>query len=269
MQDLRKHINTIIELNEAPVKPSKEKVKTKVDFADPTSKGQVAKATQKVDLPGAQRTSAQTAQDVSRAQMPTGAGEVMGRFMQMVGDIEDPVQVARPAPAPTPTPTPTPGIPEPKIPTTLPALISQAVAVKKEYKPMADINWHKISDLPGYAVSQIRGAFRPLFHHLTGRQLEEINVATTLTSGKQSIKELVGFLAKNGRKDDSFSLEAFDIDPDLYHVNRAYLYNWGGHNWFIMEERLMGMQNWYIYAAPEKEPKYGTEIAQQDLLQIK
>ncbi len=228
---------------------------TDIKFADPMSKGELSTGAQTgtsaatAELPGQTKTRQQS-QTVG-ADMPQGSADVMRQFMQQVGDVTDPVDV----PAhDTPTDTPI-GAPDPQEPTTLPATVSKALSMDG---PTIDISWHELRNLPGYAIEKIRGAFRPLFQSIMDAELEDIKVSTTLdpSMGRDEMKELIGHLAHHGTKLDDFDLEAFGIDPEQYKVEKAYVYYLNGYNFLMIQEKLMGDRNWYVYSAPAKSSPY-------------
>lgn len=228
----------------------KTKTKTKTtpfDFEDPTSKGELSTSRPKADvsteIPG-KTSSRQQSQNIG-AELPQGAGDVMGQFMQNVGDVTDEIpndEVGMPEPE------------EPVEPTTLPATISKALSADKTI----DVNWHELRNLPGYAIEQIRGAFRPLFRSIIDAELEDIQVSTTLdpSMSKDQMKALIGHISNFGTKLDTFNLEAFGIDPEIYNVEKAYVYYLNGYNFLMMQENMMGQKNWYVYSGPAKSSPY-------------
>ncbi len=230
---------------------AKKKTKTKTkttpfDFEDPTSKGELSTSKKQADVPTDIPGTTQTQQQSQNigAELPQGAGDVMGQFAQNVGDVTDEIpndEIGMPEP-------------EPVEPTTLPATVSKAVSADGTI----DVNWHELRNLPGYAIKQIRGAFRPLFQSIIDAELEDIQVSTTLdpSMSKAQIKALVGHIAKFGTKRDTFNLEAFDIDPEIYNVEKAYVYYLNGYNFLIMQENMMGKKNWYVYSGPAKSSPY-------------
>ena len=200
-----------------------------VNFSDPTSKGELSTARKKtsVSLPGQKKSSQQTRS--TRFQTPPDADMAFNSFMNQVGDVTDPVDVNIDN-TPDNTPDDFGAEPVPTEPDNLPATISTDVDT---LGGELDINWHEVRSLPGYAIEQIRGAFRPLFQHLTGAELEDITVATTLdpSTSMEEMQQLIGGLDHHGIKEDNFSLEAFDIDPEIYHISQAYIYDMGGQRY--------------------------------------
>ena len=51
----------------------------------------------------------------------------------------------------------------------------------------------------------------------------------------------------------------------LYNVEKAYVYHLNGYNFLLMQESMMGQQNWYVYSGPAKSSPY---IDQQDTPQL-
>lgn len=234
------------EIKEAkPKLRTKTKTKPTLDFnlQQPTSQGDLTKyepkaksaAKAKIDTKAVSKSKTATMQPQLD---PTSSTDVMRSFMNKTANVTDPVDVDQ-----------TYGYDEPET-TTLPAVISRDVALDQY-----NINWHEVRNLPGYAVEQIRGAFRPLFKNILGAELEEVTVATSIDpeNSKKNIKRLIGYIGKHGKKLDDFNLEAFDIDPEKYKITKAFVYTLGNTSFFIIEERMMGEKNYYIYAGPEKE----------------
>lgn len=249
------YINDILEA--VPTK-EKERVKTKLNIGNATSKGQVTTANRAqtpTDIPIQNQTRAQTRQ--AQMNVPGGAAQAMSDFMNRTADVTDEI----PGDAPTPDVEFGLAEPEPPEPTTLPVVQSQAVTsteFKNQLKKLR-IKWHKINNLPGYAIEQIRGAFRPLFNSVLGAELENISVTTTLDrqTSDSDLKSLIGWLGKYAIKDDNFNLEAFDIHPDVYNISNAYVYSLRDASFLILEEQLMGNTNYYIYTAKGR----GTELS--------
>jgi hypothetical protein len=136
------------------------------------------------------------------------------------------------------------GVPDEPEHTTLPATINTMPATMD-----ADITWHKLTDLPNYRA--VIGAFRPLFMNVLGMNPEQIKVATTLSTGIADMQKLIAYIGQNGQKDDNFSLEAFNIDPQLYHIENAYVYYMGNEVYLLLKEHLGSMTNYYVYSAPK------------------
>ena len=236
---------------------------TDVKFSDPTSKGEVSSSRKSSDvgeLPGKTRSAQNSRAQASQADLPRGAGGVMRDFMNRTTNITDPVHVDEPVDYDI-------GVPEPRPPGQEVTTIGTALADLED----VEINWHELRHLPGYAIQQIRGAFRPLFNEFFNAELEDIKVVTTLDGSidKQDLRAFMGFLSARGEKYDDFDLEAFGIDRNTYHVEKAYLYHFSGYNFLLMQENLMGQRNWYIYTAPGYPPdKSELTGGQEDLKQI-
>ncbi len=236
------------EIKEAgPKTKIKTKTKPTLDFnlQSPTSQGELTKhepkaksaAKAKVDTKAVSKAKTATMQPQLE---PTASTDIMRSFMNKVADVTDPVDVDQ-----------TYGYDEPEPETTtLPAVISRDVALDQY-----NISWHEVRNLPGYAVEQIRGAFRPLFKNILGADLEEVTVATSIDpeNSKKNMKRLIGYIGQHGKKLDDFNLEAFDIDPEQYKITKAFVYNMDNAAFFVIEERMMGEKNYYVYAGPEKE----------------
>jgi hypothetical protein len=248
----------------------KSKVKTAeisgIDFdvEDPTSKGDVAVSPEKtkrepVQIKAKSRNQARTA--ASAARIDPSAAETFRDFMRNAPmddreidfDFEDGMPDAPPEPQNLPAVVPL---------YDLPARIDDDVDVG--FTP--NISWYELRHLPGYFLSQIRGAFRPLFRDMLGADLEEIKVATNLIpqqsggTGIRSLRALIGYLGRHGVNDGDIALEAFGIDPEMYHVDRAYVIDCDGHKFLVMRERRGGIEeSYYVYVAEGKGR--GTKIA--------
>jgi len=232
-------------------------VDTDIRFDDPTSKGDVGTYTEpekektsepiNKELPGKKRSRTDTHAKMADVNMPGGAPGVMRNFMNRTAGVTDTVDVPDDF-----------GIPEPQPPGTEVATISTALT---QYDDSPQLNWHELKHLPGYAIEQIRGAFRPLFKEFMDVQLEDVSVVTTLDGSidKDDLRSFMGFLGSHGKKYDDFDLEAFGIDREEYHVEKAYMYHYNGFNFLLMQEKLMGIRNWYIYAGPGHAPNSNIE----------
>ena len=116
-----------------------------------------------------------------------------------------------------------------------------------------NVKWHEIRHLPGYAIQQLRAAFRPLFQMYIDNELEDIEVATTLTSPLHEIQKLVRHASLGGKKVENFSLEAFGIDPELFYIETAHIVRGNdGMTYFIMREKLGDKHNFYVYRGKTK-----------------
>ena len=246
--NIRKYINILLE-NQTKIK---QKTGLDMPFAEPpTSKGELTKSepTSVSDLPG--KKSSKSKSKTTQYKTPSGSTDVMRQFIDRVGDVDDEVEIDSPTDDSDFDQTTI----EPVEPENLPTVISKAVARTDQD---LDVNWHKLSNLPGYAIKQIRGAFRPLFRSIMNVELEDVSVATTLDPSTNALdmKKLIGAIGKSGIRDDNFSLKAFDIDPENYQIENAYVYNMGGWAFLILKENLMGTTNFYVYAGPGR----GTDL---------
>ena len=251
---------------------------TDIHFDEPSSKGEVGaynepekeKRSTKKDLPGKKRSKADSRRQASQADLPQGAGDVMRDFMNRTQGVTDTVAVPADYDDLDNWDVDVPV--EPKPPGQEVATIGQEVATISTALANIDddieLNWHQLKHLPGYALEQIRGAFRPLFREFMNVELEDVTVVTTLDGSieKDDLRSFMGFLSANGEKFDEFDLEAFGIDRDTYHVEKAYMYHYNGFNFLLMQEKLQNMRNWYIYAGPATR---GTELTgPEDVPQI-
>ena len=256
------------ELFELVKTKTKTKVKTSIDIKldDPTSKGELTTPSSDVKspsiskkLPGKKRTKAQTVSDVSQMDMPQGAGEVMSDFLSKTADITDEIPDDDIVAYSAFDNDPELGQSTPVEPTTLPATVSKELSAEGF---QLDISWHEIRNLPGYALQQIRGAFRPLFRDMMNAELEDVSVSTTLDpqTSMDDIKSLIGFIGRHGIKEDNFQLEAFDIDPKQYNIKNAYIYDLNNFRFLLLEEELDGQINYYVYSSAGR----GTSLGSND-----
>ena len=244
-------------------------------MAKPKDKGDVATGSkEKVKAtPGKARSAGETAQDMAGAadKIHQGAGtaaqDAWEKFSDAAKDIDDeiPAEFAaddtelRQGLVIGQNPAQVPGFAQP-VPDQLQfqpnALAQIDKRVDMPFKPKEldlDIKWHQVRHLPGYAIKQIRGAFRPLFQNYMDNQLEEIEVATTLTSSPGDMQKLVQHIIENGKQFKDFSLEAFGIDPEVYHVEKAHMYKVNdGTTCMVIRERLGPMTNFYVYKGKTK-----------------
>lgn len=152
---------------------------------------------------------------------------------------------------------------KPQEPNTLPANIRKDMATVDE----PQVTWHNLPDTPGYRM--VIGAFGPLFKSF-GMDPKQTKVSTTLTTGEADMRKLVAYLNNNATKDDKFSLEAFDIDPEHYHIEGALMYHMAGETYMVIKERLGQGINFYVYSAPDEGHRHtkGIEGGDADMKQI-
>ncbi len=271
MTDFTDLMRIILSEDEDPKTKLKDKVKTDLGFEDPTSKGDLAKpsdAKPKTSVDLRSQTRAQTRTAASSARTTGAMPDLMSRVMDM-GLTDDVPGVDQ-----------TFGIddPTPPVPENLPAVVPlhdlpMAMGADPEVGFEPKIVWHDLRNLPGYALQQIRGAFRPLFRDVLGAELEELKVSTNIMppgaggTGMRSMRAMIGYLGRMGQI-ENIDLEHFDIDPEVYHVGRAYVIDCEGNKFLVMRETHMGQDEiYYVYAAEGKGR--GTAIAGPDAQTIK
>jgi len=134
--------------------------------------------------------------------------------------------------------------------------IVKDIANRRVQKEGINVKWHEIRHLPGYTIQQIRGAFRPLFQQYMDNELEDVEVATTLTSPEHEVQKLVRHVASGGQTIHNFSLEAFGIDPEMYNIETSYIIRaTDGMSYFIMREKLGPKMNFYVYRGKTRDSK--------------
>jgi hypothetical protein len=256
MTDFAELMRVILSEDEDPKTKLKDKVATDLKFDDPPSKGELAKPTEakpktSVDLRSQNR--AQTRRAATTARVTGAMPELMNRVMDM--DLTDDV------PGVDQTfgfDEPTPPTPE-NLPATIPLHdLPMVMGEDPEVGFEPKITWHELRNLPGYMLQQIRGAFRPLFRDLLGAELEELKVSTNIMppgqggTGMRSMRAMIGYLGRMGQT-ENIDLEHFDIDPEVYHVGRAYVIDCEGNKFLVMRETHMGQDEiYYVYAAEGK-----------------
>lgn len=233
---------------------------TKVHFDKPTSKGELTRATVKPKTSTLSKLPGTKSKGAPHIAAPAGSAEAMRQFMNQTRDVTDEIpdtdlNMAYDDEVAVDTEI---GI-DPKDPETLPAVISTDLDTIGGEVALKDINlnWIEVRTLPGYAIQQIRGAFRPLFQHLTNAALEDISVAASFDpkTSLTDMKLFISWLDENGIKEDNFSLEAFNINPEEYHITQAYVYTVGDDRFLVLQESMGGMDNMYIYTAKKPEQK--------------
>lgn len=159
----------------------------------------------------------------------------------------------------------TPGaVPEPRIPETLPAVISKAMA--KSGTDLANIEpeWHMVKHLPGYLAAPIRAIGRKVFAPFTKTPIEDIQVLANLGGGPNSEAELnavTRFISSRGRRDDAMEIEFQRVIPS-YGAD-VVIYNCEGYTFFLVRD----FAGQYIYSWPEKDSKdvFGTSAVDKRL----
>lgn len=152
-------------------------------------------------------------------------------------------------------------------PDNLPAVIRQDLINVDADKGVLNLTWIKLPHTPGYNLEPVRGVFRPLFKALIDAQLEQIQVCTSFHNGMNNMANMIGYIMKHGKIVDNFSMELkqmvegmtdigsqmFNLSPEQYKIEQAYIVEWEGISYLILKENLMGNKNYYIYAGPSKQ----------------
>lgn len=244
-----KHFLRLAEADEDPKHKLKDKVHTDFEFADPTSKGELTAPKPKTDgaLAKPKVASRRATQTTRLADNLPDTSDAVRSFIDAARDLADPEEADV-----------VDGVPEPVPPNNLPAVIvpPEELPAKIESETGEEVNivWHKVSNLPHFNMPQIRRAFTPLFRDLLDIELGKVLVATDLAGTSHiAMRALIGYLGRNGQRDDDFNLNAFGIDPRIYNVDQAYVISCDGHRFLVMRERHSGAQDFfYVYMAEGK-----------------
>jgi len=134
------------------------------------------------------------------------------------------------------------GIPEPRTPEMLPAVISRAVAETGD--GLVHPQWHMVRNLPGYLREPIRALGRPLFSQFTDTPLEDIQILTTILNPDRELQALAGWIRRNGIMDDDPEIDFDRVFPG-YKV-KPQIWNVEGYTFLLMED----FAGRYIYGWP-------------------
>lgn len=236
-----------------------------ISFADPISKGELTTGSpsksSNLSKASSKPLAGKKAKRLGNLNVdPDKAADTMRQFIDITQGTTDTVDIddidfdiGDTVDAPTPVP--------PTTPENLPVKISSDVLdVNGDYEdPKIDIYWHDIKDLPGYAINQIRGSFRPLLNSLMGNELEDLRLAAT-TDGSNSfstMKKAISYIEKNGIKVDEVSLDIPGLDD--YKVDKAIVYHLDKKIYIIALETFHGQQNLYIYEGDIKDSITGPQ----------
>lgn len=151
----------------------------------------------------------------------------------------------------------TDGLNDPVTPETLPAIVSKDLVLSGQRGIVPE--WHMVKDLPGYMSAGIRQLGRMVFAPFTSTPIDKIQVISTITNQKNELDAVVGWLKKNGIRDDSAELKFEEIMPG-YAANTK-IYNCQGMTFMLVVD-FMGA---YIYAWPGGR---GVHVSGDDRLAI-
>jgi hypothetical protein len=184
---------------------------------------------------------------VSRVQASPEMGRDLGRIDMSGTDSISDDQARINAMSDTPGHLDQPRLPNPNSvePTTMPALISKAVATTGQ-----DPEWHAVKHLPGYMQQGIRHIGRAVFAPFTSTPIEDINVLANLGgSGPNSQQELdavLGYLQKNGDRQKDLDMQFQEKIPG--YGARVRTFTALGHTFITVVDQ----HGKYIYSWPTK-----------------
>lgn len=136
----------------------------------------------------------------------------------------------------------TEGVEEPRTPQNLPAVIQTAVAVSGERLIVPE--WHMVRHLPGYLQQPIRALGRQVFGQFTDTPVEDIQTVTTLTNDVEEVKGLMGWISRNGIRDDQAEMDFEGTIPDY----KAFVQVWNVSDYtFLLVRDFAGH---YVYGWP-------------------
>ena len=139
-------------------------------------------------------------------------------------------------------PTTAGATPEPVNPENLPAVVSNALS--KEGPADFDPEWIQVRHLPGYLQSPIRALGRGVFGQFTDTPIEDIQVITTLTNPEDDVKRMMGFIRKNGIRDDEARIDFSRVMPG--YQAETQLWRMVGYEFLLVKD----MMGYYIYGWP-------------------
>ncbi len=85
----------------------------------------------------------------------------------------------------------------------LPAIISRALRADNL---RAVPKWTQVRHLPGYLQNGIRGLGESVFKQFTKTPLEDIQIVSSVISGETEVRGLIGWIQRNGARDESVKL---------------------------------------------------------------
>jgi len=131
---------------------------------------------------------------------------------------------------------------EPRNPENLPAVISKAVSVSGENLIVPQ--WHMVRHLPGYLQQPIRALGRMVFRQFTDTPVEDIQTCTTLSNRVDEVKALMGWISRNGIRDDQAEMDFEGTIPD--YKAETQVWNVQGYTFLLVRD----FAGHYVYGWP-------------------
>lgn len=131
---------------------------------------------------------------------------------------------------------------EPRNPENLPAVIGQAVAESGD--GMIVPQWHMVRHLPGYLQQPIRALGRMVFRQFTDTPVEDIQTCTTLSNRVDEVKALMGWISRNGIRDDQAEMDFEGTIPD--YKAETQVWNVQGYTFLLVKD----FAGHYVYGWP-------------------
>lgn len=131
----------------------------------------------------------------------------------------------------------------------LPAVVStDLMNMSNKSGESFNLTWHKLTNLPGYAVAQIRAYYRPLFKALGDSPMESFIISSThdKTTSPGDMKKVAAAISNHGRKISEAHIDA----PHLQGYINAIIYEHNGVGYIVAEEEAFGLKGYYILATP-------------------
>lgn len=131
---------------------------------------------------------------------------------------------------------------EPRTPQNLPAIIQTAIAVSGDNSVTPQ--WHMVRHLPGYLREPIRAMGRQVFAQFTETAVEDIQTVTTLSNREEEVKALMGWISRNGIRDDRAEMDFEQTMPGY----KADVQVWSAEEYtFLLVRDFAGH---YVYGWP-------------------
>ena len=237
------------------------------EFADPTSKGQLAPAGSKGKVAGATKQAEKdprklkvgSAADTAKATSGIVSPDAMSKMSQIniPSDLyKDEPDIDAPAHGAVPDQTTDTSVPARVTADNVPAVISTAVADTLTQNP----TWHQVKNLPGYVAKPIRAMGRQMFKNLTSTPLEDITVIANFggsgqPNSKAEINAVSNWVVENGQLiDDDIQWDFGPTVPDYVADSKLYLAQ--GVRFLLVVDQY----GKYIYAWPDADSQV-TRIA--------
>lgn len=202
-----------------------------------------------IDLPGQQATAQQTRTSVRNS----FSGQASGHFSGLSSsDLRDDVPTNYAENNATIS-----GGEDRRTPENLPAIISTAIALTED---MIIPQWHKVCNLPAFCVQQVRSLGRQIFKEYTDIPVDDIQTCTTLTNDVREVQAMMGWIKKNGVRNDEMKYDFNDIMPG-YHAD---VQSWDaeGYSFLLVRDH----SGHYVYGWPGGRGVHLTEEAPRPML---